>query len=553
MGTARLRILVAALLLLQLYVVYYSFNNGVLQGPVQMDDTAYLERSLMNLDVLTASQSPSDLVRATMDVRLHAPLAELSTMLGLLVSGGELWAPFALNVLLVLLAAYAIALRTTPLNGALFAAILIFLLTQPLTINALTYLKSDWKGGVLMAAAIFSLHEAAEQNDRNLKLLGAGLLGLAVVSKLTAFYLPVFALGVLGVFELYGFVARNSRRRSVPYSGVESAADGRTTFRSWLAGERRTWALCAALAVMPYVLFFLLGARGNVTYIREALGSVWYDGLTVGQRAASYTPIHPDGAAAWGTLHLSFAVFAVANIGIALFRRDYRHLTSLAVVVLLFVVFMAPLAAARTSNITFGGTMIGVVVGGTLIAMCAFARSLPRWGGMLALLVTVVLALATQWPLSSSGYPLEYGKPPGAQLRALHATYAQIAAKLESSPGRRPSVVAFYNHLFAPVRNLTILHFQQTGDIVRTVNLTDISDLDVVRQRLAMSKFALTLVSTSEDPYPPGVVTNPEPVDGRGADELVAHNSDFVFVDRWAIDAGEIRLYRNSAFQPRQE
>jgi hypothetical protein len=553
MRTTRLRTLVAVLLLLQLYVVYYSFHHGVLQGPVQMDDTAYLERSLMNLEVLTASQSPYDLMRATLDIRLHAPLAELSTMLGLLVSGGELWAPFALNVLLVLLAAYAIALRTTALSGALFAAILIFLLTQPLTINALTFLKSDWKGGVLMAAAIFALHEAAEQNDRNLKLFGAALLGLAVASKLTAFYLPVFALGILVVFELYGFVARNSHSRSVAHSGVEGAADGRTTFRSWLAGGQRTWALCAALAVMPYAVFFLLGAKGLVYYIREALGSVWYDGLTIGERAASYTPIHPDGAVAWGTLHLSFAIFAVANIVIALWRRDYRHLASLAIVVLLFLVFMAPLAAARTSNITFGGTMIGVVVGGTLIAMCAFARSLPRWGGMIALLVTVVLALATQWPLSSSGYRVQFGKPPGAQLRALQAAYRQIAERLEPSPGMRPSVVAFYNHLFAPPRNLTILHFQQTGDVVRTVNLTNISNLDVVRQQLAMSKFALTLISTPEEPNPPGVVTNPEPVDGRGADELVAQHSDFEFVDRWAIDAGEIRLYRNSAFQPGQK
>ncbi len=167
-----------------------------------------------------------------------------------------------------------------------------------MTINALIYLKADWKSGVLMAAAIYLLYEAAQRGDRSLKLWAATLLGFAVAAKLTAFYVPVFAVVVLAAFELLGVAAQRAAGEPIGLGDVvePGAVD---------------LLLTVALALGPYLAFFALGALGHhklVSYIAFALGSAWDDGLTLSQRAALYGPF--AGNAAWGRLDWQFLVFA---------------------------------------------------------------------------------------------------------------------------------------------------------------------------------------------------------------------------------------------------
>jgi hypothetical protein len=56
---------------------------------------------------------------------------------------------------------------------------------------------------------MFVLFDAAEESNNYSRAVGSALLGLMSITKLTAFYLPVLALGVFLVFEFYGAPSRS--------------------------------------------------------------------------------------------------------------------------------------------------------------------------------------------------------------------------------------------------------------------------------------------------------------------------------------------------------
>jgi hypothetical protein len=207
----------ATALLVQAFVLYRAFHYGPMAGLVPWDDCLTIQRGLHNLRILAGAYAPWAMLMSLGDVVIHSPVSDLQAMLGLVVGGGAIWVSYALNVGALLLALYAVLFKAGRPSPCRFLALAIFILVQPVTINSLTFLKADWKGGLLLAAALFTLYEAVDQDRRDLKLFGAGLLGLAIAAKLTAFYMPVFALMVLVAFEALAILARPPTQGIGPY------------------------------------------------------------------------------------------------------------------------------------------------------------------------------------------------------------------------------------------------------------------------------------------------------------------------------------------------
>ena len=139
-----------------------------------------------------------------------------------------------------------------------------------------------------MAAAMFVLFDAAEESSNYSRAVGAALLGLMSITKLTAFYLPVLALGVFLVFEFYGALKRR-------LAAKEASKLSWTTFKDVfkdLGAISRQRTLCEALILLPYLFFFLYKHKELLGYIRFALGPMWADGLTVSERLVFYSPLH---------------------------------------------------------------------------------------------------------------------------------------------------------------------------------------------------------------------------------------------------------------------
>ena len=154
---------------------------------------------------------PGDLLAAARRMDIHAPVSDIASIAGLLLAGGAVWGPYALNVIGLCVAIYALSTTAALKDPIVFVASVLFLLLQPMTFSALAELKSDWQGGILLAAAMFVLFDAAEENSDRGRILGAALLGLMLITKMTAFYLPVLACRCI-------LCLRVVRRRKIPAS-----------------------------------------------------------------------------------------------------------------------------------------------------------------------------------------------------------------------------------------------------------------------------------------------------------------------------------------------
>ena len=188
-------------------------------------------RGLENLDKLAQAHSLWHMLGAALHLDIHAPVSDIQGIVGLLLAGGAMWGPYALNVTCLCIAIYAISTTVALKEPIVFGTSVLFLLVQPITFRALAELKSDWQGGILLAAALFVLFDAAEENNNHGRTLGAALLGLMLITKMTAFYLPVLALGVFLVFEFYGALKHRPAAKDAPNLSTGGLQGGSCTLR----------------------------------------------------------------------------------------------------------------------------------------------------------------------------------------------------------------------------------------------------------------------------------------------------------------------------------
>ena len=356
----------------------------------------------------------------------------------------------------------------------------------------------------MIATAIFFLYEAQQQNSSSFKIIGAALLGFALLSKLTAFYLPALAIVTLALFELYGAVRRRIQMSNGNTLG-ELPSTSRNAFGLGTASDFRILALCAILAVAPYALFFARNYEQLVRYIKFGLHDIWDDEFNYLERASYYSPFSADGAVLWGNLHVYFIVFAGACLVMSVLRRDYLYPLLLLTLFLLVAAFWAPLAFAKSSNIEYAGTLLGIVIGATLISMCTFARAFPPWGGAAVLVLSIGLAFRTHLPLSfnppSLGSAPPVDKMSRSQLQDLNSIYSRIIGIIaERTLSAEPYVIVLYEHTAALNPNLSIKYFQRTGTFLTFKPVWDLSNNPIdnpivsLDKALSEAEFALTMV-----------------------------------------------------------
>ena len=323
---ARLWWALAAAIGLQSFILYYQLNYGALVDLIPWDDCAIVLRGLENLDKLAQAHSLWHMLGAALHLDIHAPVSDIQGIVGLLLAGGAIWGPYALNVICLCIAIYAISTTAAMEDPIFFGTSVLFLLVQPITFRALAELKSDWQGGILLATALFLLFDAAEDNNNHSRILGAALLGLMLITKMTAFYLPVLALAVFLLFEFYGALKHKLAAKDEP--SLSPAAWKRAL--ASLGEIDRQRMICVALILVPYLLFFYYSHKALLPYIQAALGPIQRDGLTVPERLLFYSPldghIPPDvQGAVWGGLHFMFLIFLSAALIRRTLKRAWLH------------------------------------------------------------------------------------------------------------------------------------------------------------------------------------------------------------------------------------
>jgi hypothetical protein len=110
----------AAAITLQIFIVYYQLNYGALVGLIPWDDCAVLQRGLVNLDKLAQAHSFWQALVAALRLAIHAPVSDIQTIVGLLLTGGATWGPYTLNVTCLCIAMFAISSTVQPKNSMIF-------------------------------------------------------------------------------------------------------------------------------------------------------------------------------------------------------------------------------------------------------------------------------------------------------------------------------------------------------------------------------------------------------------------------------------------------
>jgi hypothetical protein len=477
---------------LEAFLLYRAFHIADFAKIIPWDDCSILDLALLRLSRAGHAGSLLGLVKMAQDLAPHSPIADYQAMLGYLFSGGGAWGPYALNALplaLGLMLAWPALARRTPI---VLAPILLALSFHPLTIYSLTNLKSDWKAGFLAALAIYVFVQAVRSMARRDWLIASGLMGAAVVCKLTAFYIPPLALMMLGYFEFVAALANAlaAPQRRGPVAAVIDAL-GR------MIGRWREIALEALLVAGPYGLFFLYGSHSHfntIRYIKGALSSTWIDGLTTLGRAGVYAP---PANPAWGPLAWLLPLSAVLAVFIALRFRRLALWQPLLLGVPAMALFLAPLVFGKTSNIEFSGLFVGVALGTALALASDVATQGRRWTAVMAVVLLASCGLST---FTSYRPPLTE-----AQLRDQdHAVevYEAIANQVIALRREPDTTIDFYyEDSVYPQSNLALKYFAKTGrrlDITRIDLLPGMPDAPS-----AAEPGDFTLVASPD----PGVVT----------------------------------------------
>lgn len=519
---------------LQALVIFRQLHTGALSGLIPWDDAAYIENGLRKLSMLAQSPTLASMARKLPWLAPHSGIADVQSTLGLLVSGGQPLAPYALSALTLVLSLGALWIAFRRVQPLLLIAGLMLAVVQPLTIWSLVALKADWKGGLLLATALALYYRALVAPNVRLKLLAASFVGLALTSKLTAFYLPVLGAAVVLLMEGVELAAGRLR----PGSDADEAG-------ALPRGDWRVLAASLALATGPFALLFGWAAadqNGLLSYIRYALSGTWTDGMDVGGRIAFYGPFaSPD----WGYMHLTLVLLAAGALVMAWRARDPRYPLFLAAALVIAIGFGLPLALAGTSNREFAGAFLGVALGAALASLYAFVGG-SRVRGAAAL--ALVAALAIKTPL----YSASLGSPPKERLAAQRAFSGVVDTILATEPRDEPELVTLFEDTEAPYPNLSIMHFQRSGHVLNIHRLDALDPAGGSADAFDKADYLLTLHAAAPSAKV-GYTLDPRFDTSRdlaATERAVEALPAFTRAGAYPWRGGELRLYRNKTHAP---
>ena len=440
--------------------VRQSLYDGRLAAPPTYDDIAYLADAQTRLHTLYTAGPRQALRDALLDPP-HSPWSTGLAALAFLTFGVEEWAPAAANGLLVLGLLLALSWRGRDLPMAWQLAIAVFLLTWPITGQAVVNFRPDIACG--LATAWTALHIAGSRwvgASRRRHYLAGGGLGLALLIKPTVSPLTVaVVLTAIAAATLTDVLRGHPWRRWRPILGASSRCLG-----------------VAALIAGPY---YAVAYRHVYDYVYSnnfgELGELWRLDLATSEQALYY--LTGTGGRflldAWLYLWLSLAA---ATLMLVLARRESAILRRLPAAVAVFLVAYALITIPAHKNQFLGALLPSLMLVSAKRMMVHLARTggrsaatWPRYAGALVLSSLPVAGLALfQWPTHFAPWdslPPETIQQHRQLLEAVHRDIQQA--------GDGPARVLFTQ--IGPYMNPPLLRFRAGLERSREIDALDLA------------------------------------------------------------------------------
>ncbi len=529
------RVLVALLIWLSIAAgftvvqVRQSLHDGWLAAPPTYDDIAYFVDAQSRLDTWSTAGTRQMISDALSDPP-HSPWSTGVAAVAFMVAGPQEWAPAALNGVLVLGLLLLLAWRGRDLPIGWLLVIGAFLLTWPITGQAVVNSRPDIACGLVTAvtALVVATSPWVGAGRRWHYLAGAGL-GVALLIKPTVSPVTLaVVLTAMAATTATDVVQGHPWRRWRPIAGA--------------------WGRCLAVALAIALPYYAVAHRNVIDYVRRntfgELAEVWRLDLGLAEHARYY--LTGTGGRfmldAWLYLWLGLAV---ATLVVAVARRDAPALGRLPAAVAVFVVSYALVTVPAHKNQFLGALLPSLMLVSAMQMMLYLARVIRgtsatrlRYAGAVALSSLTLAGLVLVRPPASFApwHPM-----PLDTISEHRALLDDVRQDIEDG-GAGPAHVVFTN--IGPYLNPPLLEFRSEPERGRELHAVDLAmSTDPNDLEIQLDVATDVLVFTQDNPS--ALQWVPAAADQqRVLDRLTDHPAYYLSSVHGTPGGGELFLFR---------
>lgn len=508
-----------------------SLHAGLLAAPPTYDDIAYLADAQARLDTFYTSGTAEVLSEAVANPP-HSPWSTGLAATAFLVLGTRDWAPAALNGILVLGLLLAVAWRGRGLPLVWLLAIAAFLLSWPITGQAVVNFRPDIACGLVTAWTALSVASAPWVHASRRLHYAAGVgLGLALLIKPTISPVTlVVVLTALGAATLTDLSQGHSWREWRPIATA--------------------WGRCLGLGALIAAPYYLVATPDVVDYVRRntfgELAGIWRLDISIAEHARYYL------TGTGGQFMLDVWLYlwiglAAATLAVVVARREAAVLARLPAVGAVFLVSYALVTIPAHKNQFLGALLPSLMLVSAMQMLVYLARvsrdgTAPwhRYAGAIAISSLALVGLVLFRPPAhfAPWYPL-----PPETVTAHHALLADVSEQIQAG-GNGPVRVVF-THI-GPYMNPPLLEYRSglmRGREVEAFDLAMSTDAAEIENHLDL----VTDVVVFSPGNPSAMPWLPAAAHQQDVLDHMAANPDFVLASVHATPGGgELFLYRQA-------
>lgn len=477
--------------LVQMTALTYSSLNGNLAGLVPWDDCVYLSRGIDNLEKVISARSVKDLLLIWPQLDIHAPVADLQSVLGMLLFQ-QTWAGvYFLNFFFVWMGLAVVDFFFRNYRPLIRIPIAIYFLLVPFVFVIFDLIKSDYKGGLFFFCCLLLLFRRNEsRSNEGIESAAIGIFGcMAILSKITAFYFPAIlitsvllaALVRLFADGTIGF-ARHHYKPKV-YIADSRGLRRELGFRSVTLG----------LIIVPPLIVWYFGYPKLMAYINYALSNVWDDRLKLSEHLLYYTPLNGLNQM-WGSIFWISLAITLSAIIVSWMTRQLTDLVRIAALLVIVVLAAIPLLAVKTHNVSFGAYFYFALLATSFCAIDMLLAAVKEYWRIT--IAGALFFIGTTQPLA-----LETSILSREEQRANYRAFALITEDIHETKGnvsgisgKGPRGAVLYECYLMCHFNLALLYYRNYG---ATLLLERFDDYEQKSQSLSAmldrSDFVLTI------------------------------------------------------------
>jgi ribosomal protein L14E/L6E/L27E len=420
-----------------------AFQYGPLVELLPWDDCSYIYRGLRNAHFFLTANNPLHFILRS-GLNFKAPLADMQTFLGLVLFNFNYFLTYLLGFVHTLALLLFLDYYFRDSKGFLKYGIMLLALSLPIVQWFPPELKSDYKGGMYLMMALLLLFESGYSN---LDWKRAGIISaaftLASLAKVTAVYIPLYCLGVLGLYWLFHLY-----RVKIFCEGEDMQPTGNVLKLCLMIG---------AAFLCTYLIIVLPDIKSYFSYIKFALSPKWHDKFTLTKHLLYYTPFGGS-SRAWSPYWYILLLFAPLSLHRA-YKTHRESFLRLSGLFLATAVLFLPLLVTKTHIISYGSYFYFAVFGCFLVTVqflvISFSVKPFAANSLVAISWFAIIICVLFQPKIGHGYALF---PKEINLKR-NEIVTEIARQIHEHGGERKVVWLFQNALF-PYRNIQIRYYQ---------------------------------------------------------------------------------------------